>query len=117
MPRGEADPQPHGTLTMKNICGFLVLLITLSFVASPQATAAPQTADVIYYNGKIIRMWDARPIVQAVAIRGNKFLRVGSNTEVLRTAGATTRKIDLHGACVVPGLIDSHTHPITAALS
>ncbi len=76
-----------------------------------------QTADVIYYHGKIITMWDAHPIVEAVAIRANRFLSVGSDEEVLKTAGPNTRKIDLKGACVVPGLMDSHTHPITAALS
>lgn len=102
---------------MKHICGFLILLMTFYSVALPQTPAAQQPADIIYYNGKIITMWDAREVVQAVAIRGNKFLRVGPNAEVLRTAGAATKKIDLQGACVVPGLIDSHTHPITAALS
>ncbi len=102
---------------MKYICGVLILLMAFSCVASSQIRAAQQTADVIYYGGKIITMWDARPVVEAVALRGNKFLRVGSNAEVLKTAGAQTQKIDLKGACVVPGLLDSHTHPIAAALS
>lgn len=102
---------------MKIICRFLILLIALSSAVSPPTPAAQQTADTIYYNGKIITMWNARSVVQAVSIRGNRFLRVGSNTEVFRTASAGTKKIDLNGACVVPGLIDSHTHPITAALS
>src|SRR5262249_4732438 len=52
-----------------------------------------------------------------VAIRGNRFLAVGSNWEVLQTADSRTKKIDLRGRTVLPGLIDSHTHPITAALS
>lgn len=82
--------------------------------------AAPvmaQQADAIYYNGKIITVWDAHPVVQAFAIRGNRFVLVGSNAEVLKLAGPKTRKVDLRGRCVVPGLIESHVHPIGAALS
>jgi predicted amidohydrolase YtcJ len=79
--------------------------------------AAQPAADVIYYNGKIVTMWAAHPTAEAVAIRGNRLLAVGSNAEVLRSAGPATRRVDLAGKCVLPGLEDSHTHPIGAALS
>src|SRR2546429_3565125 len=62
-------------------------------------------------------MWTAKPVVEAVAIRGNRFLTTGTTAEVRKTAGASTNEIDLQGKCVLPGLIDSHTHPIMAALS
>lgn len=78
---------------------------------------AIQTADTIYYDGRVITMWSDRPIVQAIAIQGNRFLSVGSNEEVMRTAGPATLKIDLHRHSMAPGLIDSHTHPILAALA
>jgi hypothetical protein len=97
---------------MMKVLTSLLLCLTLS-----AAIAAQQTADTIYYNGKIVTMWDARPTAEAVAIRGAHFLKVGSNAEVLQTAGAETKKIDLGGRTVLPGLIDSHTHPIIAALS
>jgi predicted amidohydrolase YtcJ len=84
----------------------------------PAACASAQEwADAIYYNGKIITVREARPTAQAIAIRGNRFLRVGSNEEVLKLAGPSTRQIDLRGRCVVPGLIESHVHPVGAALS
>ena len=76
-----------------------------------------QTADTIYYNGKIVTLWDKQPVAQAVAIRDGKFLRIGSNADVNGTAGPRTEKIDLGGRTVLPGLNDSHTHPIGAALS
>ncbi len=88
---------------------FLLAVILFQF---PTATA-----DTIYYNGKIVSLWDSQPICEAVAIRGNRFLAVGSNAEVLKTAGPETKRIDLRGRTVLPGLIDSHTHPISAALS
>lgn len=62
-------------------------------------------------------MWDQHPNVQAVAIRGDRFVAVGTDADVLKTAGPGTQKIDLHGRCVIPGLIAGHVHPIMAALS
>ncbi len=79
--------------------------------------AAGQTADAIYYNGRIVTLWDTRPVAEAMAIRGNDFLKVGSNGEIFKTGGPSTKKTDLRGRCVIPGLIDSHTHPITAAMA
>lgn len=92
-------------------------VFAIFLVAFALRTPASQPADTIYYNGKIVTMWDAQPVVEAVAIRGNHFLAVGTDREVLRMADAHTKKINLHGRTVLPGLIDSHTHPISAALS
>jgi len=89
----------------------------LSWLAMLPLAGHSQPADVVYYGGKIITMWEGRPLVEAVAIRGNRFLAVGSNQEALARAGQMTRRVDLNGRCVVPGLIDSHTHPSGAALS
>ena len=77
-----------------------------------------QTApDVIYYNASIITMAAGQPAAQALAIRGDRFITVGTNAVVLKTAGPQTRKIDLGGKSVVPGIIESHVHPISAAVS
>ncbi|MGH9469911.1 MAG: amidohydrolase [Terriglobia bacterium] len=78
---------------------------------------AVQAADAVYHNGRVVTMWSKRPLAEAFAVRGNCFLRVGSNEEVLGTARRNTKKINLDGCCVVPGLIDSHAHPIMAALA
>jgi hypothetical protein len=84
--------------------------------ACPVVTAA-QAPEVIYYNAAIITMAPGRPGAQALAIRGDRFAAVGGNAEVLSTAGPQTRKIDLAGKCIVPGIVESHVHPIPAALS
>jgi len=57
------------------------------------------------------------PRAQAVAIRGDRFAAIGTNAEVLKTAGPRTQKIDLAGKCIVPGIIETHVHRITAALA
>lgn len=86
------------------------LLLIPSLFAQP----AP---DKIYYNAKVLTMADKQPAAEAFAIRGEHFVAVGSSAAMLALAGPATQKIDLHGRNVLPGLIDSHTHPISSALS
>jgi len=71
----------------------------------------------IYFNGKILTVDSAFSIAQALAIKGDHFLGVGTNEDILPLAGAQTRKIDLQGHTVVPGLIEAHAHPEMASLS
>src|SRR2546425_9294163 len=93
------------------------LLCLLSFILLGSATTVAQIADTVYYNGRVITLWSAHPVVEAFAVRGNCFLKVGSNDEVMKTGGPHTHKVDLHGHGVTPGLIDSHVHPIMAAMA
>ncbi|MDQ6700834.1 MAG: amidohydrolase [Acidobacteriota bacterium] len=81
------------------------------------AGSAQEFADIVYYNANIITMSPSHPTAQALAIRGGRFLAVGANAEILKSAGPKTERIDLAGKCVVPGIIESHVHPIGAALS
>jgi len=84
------------------------LLATASAPAVLRAQApAP---DVILSNGKIITVDNRFSIAQAVAVRGDRIVAVGSNQDVTRLAGPNTRRIDLQGKAVVPGMIDNHAH-------
>lgn len=82
-------------------------------LAAPLACAA----SAVYFNGKVITMSAGSRLAQAFLIEGNRFTRVGSNDEVLRAAPPGIPRIDLKGRTVVPGLNDSHTHPIMAAMA
>ena len=75
-----------------------------------------EKADLILYNGNIWTVDDKGPRAQAVAIAGGRFLAVGSDSDVLNLAGATSKKIDLGGRTVTPGFIDAHSHPAEAGL-
>jgi predicted amidohydrolase YtcJ len=84
--------------------------------ASAQGSgAAGSVADVILTNGKIVTVDDRFAISQGVAIRGDRILAVGSSQEMARLAGPATRRIDLRGRTVTPGLIDNHMHLLRAA--
>ena len=69
-----------------------------------------EPADIILYNANIWTADDAAPSAQAVAVRGDKIVKVGADKEVLALGGRSTRKINLKGKFVVPGFIDGHTH-------
>jgi len=94
----------------------LAALFSCFFGCSPER-AAGQVAEAIYYNGKIVTVDSASEIFQAVAVRGDRFLAVGSNEDVKKFAGPQTRKVDLEGRTVIPGLIEAHAHPERASLS
>ena len=70
--------------------------------------------DLILTNGKVISVDERFTIAQAVAIKGDRFLAVGSNQEITALAGPNTKRIDLRGRSVVPGMIDNHTHLMRA---
>jgi predicted amidohydrolase YtcJ len=66
--------------------------------------------ELIFKNGKILTVDEKNSTAQAVGIRENKFCAVGSNEEVLATAGPDTKIVDLKGKTAIPGIIDSHNH-------
>jgi hypothetical protein len=75
-------------------------------------------ADLILYNGKIVTVDPNFSIRQAVAIKNGRIAAVGANHAILKAErGPSTRVIDLGGRTVLPGLIDSHLHPLEAGLS
>jgi predicted amidohydrolase YtcJ len=91
------------------------------------AAAQPRTPDLILVNGKIVTVDEKFSIAQAVAIGDFDFKRtildgeehrritaVGTNKEIEALAGRTTRRIDLQGRTVIPGLIDNHMHLLRA---
>lgn len=72
---------------------------------------------MILHGGKVVTVDDEFSIAQAVAIAGGRILAVGTDQEVMRYSGSETRRVDLRGRTVIPGLIDSHLHQLEAALN
>ncbi|HWP84283.1 MAG TPA: amidohydrolase [Terriglobia bacterium] len=86
------------------LAGFVLMLAAIRL---PLAAQSPET---ILYNGKIVTVDAAFRYAQAIAIAGGKILAVGSDAEIRKLAGETTRQIDLRGRTVIPGLADNHLH-------
>ncbi|HEX6739245.1 MAG TPA: amidohydrolase [Vicinamibacteria bacterium] len=100
---------------------FLLVLL----LAAPR----PAAADLVLVNARVYTLsWDEpgpegapagnaprsaqgwRPDAEAVAVRGDRIVFVGARAGALAHRGPATRVIDLHGATLIPGLVDSHTH-------
>ena len=106
----------------------IALLLTACGSDTDQDRAAAEGADLILINGRVYSMrWDDpapdgaldeaaprertwRPDASAVAIKGNSIVFVGETPEAMDLEAEATRVVDLAGATVVPGLVDSHTH-------
>jgi predicted amidohydrolase YtcJ len=66
--------------------------------------------DTVLLNGKIFTSDRTHPFVKALAIRGDRIEAVGDSARIAKLAGPGTRRIDLHGRTVIPGLNDAHNH-------
>jgi hypothetical protein len=77
------------------------------------AAAAPP--DLVLLHGKIHTEDANRSVVQALALRGNGIVAVGTDEAIGALIGPGTRKVDLGGRVVLPGIIDAHTHPAQSA--
>ena len=93
----------------------LAICIAIAPVLASAATEGSRTADHVLANGKIITVDADFRISEAIAIRGDTIVAVGSNDEIRAYASSDTRVTDLDGKSVIPGLIDSHVHFIRAS--
>ncbi len=94
----------------------LRLGIAILFVVLSGAALSASPPDVILYSGKIVTVDKQFAIHEAIALQGDKIIGVGTDEQIKRLAGPETKKINLNGKTVLPGLIDSHVHAPGAAV-
>ena len=85
-------------------------ICSLLGVMAPLWIQAAEPPDTIYRNATIITVDDARPLAEAVAVKSGRIVAVGSDAEVMASAGSATRVVDLQGRTMLPGFVDSHGH-------
>lgn len=99
----------------------LTLILSTQFAVSRAQTPSVATdgagVDLVIFNGKIIVNNSAFQIAEAMAVSGERIIAVGSNADISSLAGKQTRRVDLQGRTVIPGLIDTHTHALDWARS
>jgi predicted amidohydrolase YtcJ len=71
---------------------------------------AREPADLVLRGGKIVTVDEARPEAQAVAIKGERIVAVGSDEEIRPYVGPATEVVDLEGRLAIPGFIEGHGH-------
>jgi len=67
-------------------------------------------ADIVFKNGNVYTANDKAPRAQAIAVKGDRIVFVGSNEAAQKFVGTSTRVVDLKGNTVLPGFTDSHQH-------
>ena len=92
----------------------LFALLTLPQFVGAQSKSA---ADLIIRNAKVWTVDKDHPTAQAVAVRGDRIMAVGSNEDVEAWRGARTRTVDASGKLLLPGFNDSHVHFVDGGLS
>ena len=93
-------------------CGAALALLLQGGVLA--AGSEPVT---VYVNGHIFTAEPQAPYAQALAVRGEQILAVGSRASVTAAAGTDARVVDLQGRFLMPGMIDAHAHPIGSPIA
>jgi predicted amidohydrolase YtcJ len=93
----------------------LLPLASLLAVAAACSRSEPSAvADYVFTNGKIYTANAGHDFAEAMAVKGDEILFVGSGKDASVFVGAKTEKVDLGGRLVLPGLHDAHIHPVGA---
>ncbi len=85
--------------------------VALPPLANAQNSSGVVQADLLIKSARVYTMDGTQPLVESVAILGDRFLAVGSDTDLKSLEGPHTRVIDGTGTTVAPGFIDAHSHP------
>lgn len=88
--------------------------LCLALLVPPQPEGP---ADLIVHHARIVTLDARNSIAEAVAVKDGRIVAVGDDATVLKLKGANTRVIDAQSRMVLPGLYDSHVHPLGAATS
>ena len=92
-----------------------ILYFTIAAVLSlPFIKVSAETAESVYYNGRVYTVDDNLPWAQALAIQGSRLVYVGDDKTVKEYVGDETQVVDLQGRMVMPGIHDAHTHLLWA---
>ena len=99
----------HSSTALLTVFFFLAL-------ACVSLWAQGNSAERIFFHAKVFTGNPENPYAEAVAVRGERIMAVGSLAEVLKTTSANAERIDLEGKTLFPGFIDSHSHSIDGGL-
>src|SRR5579871_3642926 len=104
---------PKAPLTVGSKAVAVIVLASLNAASHAQTTGI--YPDAVYYDAKVVTVDKGFTIAEAFAVLSEKFVAVGSTRAMLALAGPRTKKVDLHGRAVIPGLIDDHYHYLSNA--
>lgn len=90
-----------------------MIRLLFSLVVASSAVSAPS---LILHHGRIVTVGGSSRVLQAMAVEDGRITALGTDAEVLPLRAVGTEVVDLQGSMVLPGLMDSHVHPASAAV-
>jgi hypothetical protein len=104
-------------LTTYLVVGIVAVTLIAGLIVGAQRDDTDGPVDLIVHNAKVYTADGDGTVEEAVAVRGNQILRVGSNREINRLRRPQTVLIDAQGGTVLPGFNDAHVHLLAGALA
>ena len=103
---------------MRNSSRYYCVLLFLTLCVRTSSTLWAQTSssERIFFHAKIFTGDEQNPYAEAVAIRGEQIVAVGSLPEVAKSVSQNANRVDLEGNSLFPGFIDSHSHSIDGGI-
>lgn len=106
----------HNQSQLSKFIGFSFLIVSIFFLQF-DCTRKPKPADLIITGAKVYTVNPAQPWAEAVAVKGEQIVFVGSDRQVLKYVGPSTRIIQADGRLLLPGFQDSHVHFVSGSLN
>lgn len=95
---------------------FLLFLLLMNILFADICLATDQAiADYIFINGKVYTVNEKQPWAEAVAVKGDRIIFVGSDKDAKKYIGKNTTVVDIKQKLMLPGFIDAHVHPLFSA--
>src|SRR5678815_206681 len=88
----------------------LIIIASVLLLVLPAPVPVQSTADMVFKNGNVYTANDKSPKAQAVAVKDDRIVFVGTNAAAQKYVGPNTRVVDLKGNTVLPGFTDAHQH-------
>jgi predicted amidohydrolase YtcJ len=104
---------------LREFSGYLILLFLTPFSLLPGGAslwAQESSGERVFFDAKVFTGDPQNPYAEAVAIRGDKIVAVGTLPEVVKSVSSNAERTDLEGKSLFPGFIDSHSHSIDGGL-
>lgn len=102
---------------MNRIKTLVFSILSVLLLSNCTSIKSNDEADMVFTNGKIYTVNDSLPWAEAVAIKANKIIFVGTSDDVKSYIGKLTEVTDLDGKMMMPGFVESHIHPSVAWLT
>lgn len=104
-------------LTAYLVVAIVTATVIAGLIVGAQRDEADGPVDLIVVNGRVFTADGRGTMAEALAVRGNQVLAVGSNREIKRLRRRATRVVDAHGGTVLPGFNDAHLHLLGGGLA